>query len=393
MACTCTFNRQHMHPPYALIRPRSLRVLVPLQTPVDFDLTVNQSIEEARQLWRLGCFDSREVMALEQSRAPFPFLNKKAINEFAHLLRHPDPNTVPFLQHFAVASSTNRSPIYTLPLEITNMVLSHLCDFDALNLALASRQMFNMCGFRLQEMITHRTSGGWIGKRLAAVGEKAYTPGFISYEPMIQECRTGMVVPSRDSETSNILDSLFRGFNTRKVATGKQILETEQEDLGIQPEIRYGRRRRLAGIVASGRYPETINEIVRFLLAGSTKTSGDTTPVGRRSYFIRNLKRRHYIHTIKGESFKRYLRRVASHKRTLEGTDVGRFTAEEAALCAFTMEIMWGGSQKEGEWAATDCFDIVEEGKWDLARARQEGWEDVSDDVVEGAIGAVQGVY
>ncbi|KAF3283229.1 hypothetical protein TWF970_001207 [Orbilia oligospora] len=393
MACTCTFNRQHMHPPYPIIRPRSLRVLAPVQTSMDLDWALNKSIEESKQLWRLGCFDSKEVMTLEQSRTPFPFLQKKAIHEFAHLLRHPDPNTVPIIQHFAVTSSTHRSPIYTLPLEITNMVLSYLCDFNTLNLALASRQMFNMCSFRLQKMINHRTSGGWIGKRLAAVGEKAYTPGFLSYEPMIQGYSTGMIVPSRESETNNILDSLFAGFSTRHLATGKQILETEDEDLGIQPEIRYERRKRLAGIVACGRYPESINEIVRFLLAGSTKTSGDTTPVGRRSYFIRNLKKRHYIHTIKGEAFKRYLRKVASHKRTLEGTDLGRFTAEEAALCAFTMEIMWGGSSKEGEWAATDCFDIVEEGKWDLARARQEGWEDVSDDVVEGAIGAVQGVY
>ncbi|KAK6498425.1 hypothetical protein TWF481_011017 [Arthrobotrys musiformis] len=333
-------------------------------------------------------------MALENSRTPFPFVHKKAIGELAHLLRHPDLTTVPCLQPFTAVSPASRSPIYTLPLEITNMVLSHLCDFDALNLALASRQMFNMCGFRLQKMINHRTSGGWIGKRLAAIGEKAYTPGFISYEPMIQGCSTGMVVPARDSGASNILDSLFRGFHTRKLAMGKQILEPDElEDLGIQPEIRYERRRRLAGIVASGRYPETINEIVRFLLSGSTKTSGDTSPVGRRSYMIRNLRRKHYIHTIKGESFKRYLRKVVSHKRTLEGTDAGRFTAEEAALCAFTMEIMWGGSLKEGEWAATDSFDIVEEGKWDLERARQEGWEDVSDDVVLGAIRAVRGIY
>ncbi|KAK6329971.1 hypothetical protein TWF718_003397 [Orbilia javanica] len=350
--------------------------------------------EEAKQSWRLGCFDSKEVMVLEQSRTPFPFLHKKAIGEFAHLLRRADLNTVPSLQPFAVTSSTCRSPIYSLPLEISNMVLSYLCDFDALNLALASRQMFNTCGFRLQKMVTHRTSGGWIGKRFAAVGEKAYTAGFISYEPMIQGCSTGMVVPSRGSAASNILGSLFREFSMRKFAIGKQILETEEdEDLGIQPEIRYERRRRLAGIVASGRYPESINEIIRFLLSGSTKTSGDATPIGRRSHFIRNLSRRHYIHTVKGESFKRYLRKAATQKRTLEGTDVGRFTAEEAALCAFSMEIMWGGSRREGEWAATDCFDIVEEGKWDLAQAIEEGWEDVSDDVVEGAIGAVQGVY
>ncbi|KAK6514560.1 hypothetical protein TWF281_004758 [Arthrobotrys megalospora] len=392
MACTCTLNRQHTQPPFHIFRPRSLRFYTPEQ--IDLDASFSPQIEEARQSWRLGCFDSKEVMALEQSRTPFPFLHKKAINEFSHLLRHPDPNTVPTLQPFTLTNSTRRSPVHTLPLEIVTMIISQLCDFDVLNLALASRHLFNMCGFRLQKMVDHRTSGGWIGKRLAAIGEKAYTPGFIRYEPRIQGSSTGMLVPSRDSGTENILDSLFSEFKPRKFATGKQILEPDdEEDLGLHPEIRYERRRRLAGIVASGRYPESINEIVRFLLVGSTKASGDTTPVGRRAYFIRNLRKRHYIHTSKGESFKRYLRKVASYKRALEGSDAGRFTAEEAAVCAFTMEVMWGGSGKEGEWAATDCFDIVEEGRWDLAVAGKEGWEDVSDDVIEGAIGAVQGVY
>ncbi|KAK6360907.1 hypothetical protein TWF730_007022 [Orbilia blumenaviensis] len=297
------------------------------------------------------------------------------------------------LQHFTVTTSTNGSPINCLPPEVITMIISYLCDFDALILALSSRHMFNMCEFRLQKMLDHRTSGGWIGKRLAAVGDKAYTPGFISYEPKIQGCNTGMVVPSRSSEANKILDVLFSRFKTRESATAKRIIEPgEDEDLGSQPEIRYERRKRLAGIIASERYPKSITEIVRFLLSGSIKVSGATAPGGKRSYVIRNLGRRHYIHASKGESFKRYLRKVASHKRSLEGTDCGRFTAEEAAICAFAMEIMWGGSRKEGEWAA-DSFDIMDEGKWDLARAKQEGWEDVSDDVVEGAIGAVQGVY
>ncbi|KAF3909958.1 hypothetical protein ABW20_dc0105655 [Dactylellina cionopaga] len=204
-------------------------------------------------------------------------------------------------------------------------------------------------------MITHRISGGWAGKRIAAIGRKAYAPASISYEPQIHGKPTRLHVPSKYIVYSAYLDAVFKNFDRRELALGERIVEPDVFDKVI--------------------------DVVRFIVFG-TITTEDDCAVQRKSYIIRNLSKKHYIRCKKAADFRDYLR-ISNFGR--QNPDLQNLTVEDAAIFAFAMEVMWGGEGKEGEWAG-DNFDITEE---DQEFDREE-WEDVSDDILEGSKRRIQ---
>ncbi|KAK6525318.1 hypothetical protein TWF694_005461 [Orbilia ellipsospora] len=375
-----------------------LRMFTPEQ--IDFDSLLSEDAEAKRQMWRIGCFDSMECIPAISNKAPFPFMDKTAIHELFYLLKYPGDDDLSMLHLLSSVSKPPATPTSTqtqpqpyippllrLPAELIHIILTHLSDTDAISLALSNTHVFNRASLRLHKLLEHRIPGGWAGKKIAVVGEKAYAPVSMRYKPRINALPTSLCVPLRGVPVDDILGEVFCQFTERKTATFYNSSSSSSSDRSegfstVSGQSGYGYprvRRRLLN--SEDRYPPAIKDIITFIDPHSKRTLTTIDPA--KSYIIRNVSKYVYIVCDSFGRFREYLRQTRLSKPALKGTDVVSFTVEEAAVCAFAMKIMWGGEGKEGEWAG-DGFDVVE-GVGFKGRGGDK-WVDVTEEVLGCAI-------
>ncbi|KAF3921766.1 hypothetical protein AA313_de0200973 [Arthrobotrys entomopaga] len=143
-------------------------------------------------------------------------MDKRAIHELFYLLKHPGDDDLSMLHLLSSISkppptqlqpkSEQLPPLLRLPAELIHIILTHLTDTDAISLALSNTHIFNRASLRLHKLLEHRIPGGWAGKKIAVVGEKAYAPDIITFiDP-----HSKRTLPTIDPSKSYIIRNLSK---------------------------------------------------------------------------------------------------------------------------------------------------------------------------------------